>query len=119
MCPCSFYITFNPLFPPTPISPQFPNLPSDSLYLVFFHSVNRTVKREEGEELARKLNCAFTEASAKHNDNVASAFQLVVIEIEKELNPESAKTTSSGKETWGSWFKGMFGTGSGTSPSST
>lgn len=71
--------------------------------------VQRTVTYAQGQELAKKLGCAFTEASAKHNDNVISAFQLVVAEIEKELNPESAKSTGSANQTWGSWFKGVFG----------
>jgi Ras family protein len=71
--------------------------------------VQRTVSTEQGREMAKKLGCAFTEASAKHNDNVISAFQLVVAEIEKELNPESAKSTPGAGQSWGSWFKGVFG----------
>jgi hypothetical protein len=78
---------------------------------------NRTVSTQEGQDLANTFGCAFTEASAKHNENVKSAFQLVVIEIEKELNPESARSQSSsgaGKDSWGNWFKGMFGNNSPT-----
>lgn len=74
-------------------------------------SVQRTVSTEDGERLAKQLGCAFTEASAKHNENVTSAFQLVVIEIEKELNPESAKATPGPSQSWGSWFKGVFAGG--------
>lgn len=79
-------------------------------------SVQRTVPTEDGQKLANELGCAFVEASAKHNDNVLTAFQLVVIEIEKELNPDSAKAASGGPaQSWGSWFKGVFG---GPPPSS-
>jgi len=73
----------------------------------------RTVSTEQGKELAKRLGCAFTEASAKHNDNVISAFQMLVAEIERELNPDSAKTTTSqtqgSGQSWGSWFKGILG----------
>ncbi|KAL7008818.1 GTP-binding protein [Cystobasidiomycetes sp. EMM_F5] len=72
-------------------------------------NVQRVVKTEDGEALARSLGCAFTEASAKHNDNVQNAFQLLVKEIEGDLNPESAKSTTGQKESWGTWFKGVFG----------
>jgi GTPase SAR1 family protein len=81
--------------------------------------VQRTVTTEQGREMAKKLGCAFTESSAKHNDNVISAFQLVVAEIEKELNPESAKSSTSGSgQTWGSWFKGVFGGNTSSGPPS-
>lgn len=79
----------------------------------------RVVTQEDGKALARKLGCAWTEASAKHNDNVINAFQLVVAEIEKELNPDSAKGSSGSgsSQSWGSWFKGVLG-GGGSSSSS-
>lgn len=43
----------------------------------------RVIERKEGEELAKSLNCAFTEASAKDNENVARIFELMVGEVEK------------------------------------
>ncbi|CAD6586059.1 MAG: GTP-binding protein [Cyphobasidiales sp. Tagirdzhanova-0007] len=70
--------------------------------------VQRVVSEDEGIQLARSLGCAFTEASAKVNDNVEGAFKLVVQEIEKELNPDSAKTVNP-SQSWGGWFKGVFG----------
>jgi len=81
----------------------------------------RTVSLEDGKALARKLNCAFIETSAKEGDNVLNAFQLVVAEIEKELNPDSAKGSAGGQgssQSWGSWFKGVMGSGPGSSSSS-
>lgn len=78
-------------------------------------NVQRVVKTEEGQQLARELGCAFIEASAKHNENVQNAFQLLVIEIENELNPESAKPNTGNSQTWGSWFKGMLGSSSSAS----
>lgn len=48
-----------------------------------FNLYNRVVERKEGEELAKSLNCAFTEASAKDNENVARIFELMVGEVEK------------------------------------
>ena len=72
------------------------------------YTSTRVVSEDEGIQLARSLGCAFTEASAKVNDNVEGAFKLVVQEIEKELNPDSAKTVNP-SQSWGGWFKGVFG----------
>lgn len=41
------------------------------------------MERKEGQELAKSFNCAFTEASAKDNENVARIFELMVNEVEK------------------------------------
>eukprot|EP01102_Stenamoeba_stenopodia_P018773 TRINITY_DN6949_c0_g1_i1.p1 TRINITY_DN6949_c0_g1~~TRINITY_DN6949_c0_g1_i1.p1 ORF type:complete len:185 (+),score=30.06 TRINITY_DN6949_c0_g1_i1:302-856(+) len=49
---------------------------------------NRQVSREEGQACANELGCAFIECSAKHNENVEAAFQLLIAEIEKSSNPE-------------------------------
>lgn len=50
-------------------------------------SEQRQVGPEEGERLAEEFKCAFTEASARLNDNVSNAFELVIAEVEKSQNP--------------------------------
>jgi hypothetical protein len=47
----------------------------------------RQVTFEEGQKLADEFKCGFTEASARNNDNVAKAFELMIAEIEKSQNP--------------------------------
>ncbi|KAL2119149.1 hypothetical protein VTJ04DRAFT_6109 [Mycothermus thermophilus] len=47
----------------------------------------RQVTPEEGRALAEKFGCAWTEASARYNENVARAFELLIGEIEKTQNP--------------------------------
>lgn len=48
----------------------------------------RQVKLEDGEKMAEKLGCAFTEASARYNEHVSEAFELLIGEIEKVENPD-------------------------------
>ena len=43
----------------------------------------RQVPTAEGQQLAKDWNAAFIEASAKHNQNVAKIFELMLAEIEK------------------------------------
>lgn len=45
------------------------------------------MRPEEGKALAEEWNCAFTEASARHNENVAKAFELIIGEVEKQNAP--------------------------------
>ncbi|KAL2157187.1 hypothetical protein VTH06DRAFT_6323 [Thermothelomyces fergusii] len=47
----------------------------------------RQVTAEEGRALAEKYKCAWTEASARYNENVAKAFELLIGEVEKSQNP--------------------------------
>ena len=47
----------------------------------------RQVTPEEGKKLAEEMECAFTEASARLNENVAKSFELMIAEIEKQQNP--------------------------------
>ena len=47
----------------------------------------RQVQPEEGKVLAEEWNCAWTEASARLNENVAKAFELVIGEVEKQFAP--------------------------------
>ncbi|KAK4251133.1 small GTPase superfamily [Corynascus novoguineensis] len=47
----------------------------------------RQVTAEEGRALADKYKCAWTEASARYNENVAKAFELLIGEVEKSQNP--------------------------------
>lgn len=48
--------------------------------------------------LAEEWNCAWTEASARHNENVTKAFELILGEVEKQNAPpeeEKSKCTIS------------------------
>ncbi|KAL1969086.1 hypothetical protein VTN77DRAFT_920 [Rasamsonia byssochlamydoides] len=47
----------------------------------------RQVSLEEGRQLSEQFHCAFTEASARLDYNVAKAFDLMIGEIEKSQNP--------------------------------
>ncbi|PQE11947.1 hypothetical protein CJF31_00000068 [Rutstroemia sp. NJR-2017a BVV2] len=47
----------------------------------------RQVTVEKGKELAEKFKCAFTEASARYNENVTKSFELMIEQIEKGENP--------------------------------
>lgn len=47
----------------------------------------RQVTPDEGKAVAEKYNCAWTEASARYNENVAKAFELLIGQIEKSQNP--------------------------------
>ena len=51
--------------------------------------VFRQVQPDEGRILAGEWNCAWTEASARHNENVGKAFELVIGEVEKQFAPPS------------------------------
>jgi Ras family protein len=50
----------------------------------------RQIKPEQGKELAQEFGCAWTEASARYNENVAKAFDLMIAEVEKAQNPSGA-----------------------------
>lgn len=50
----------------------------------------RQVSEEEGRLLANSFKCAWVEASARFNENISRAFELLISEIEKSQNPESA-----------------------------
>jgi len=48
--------------------------------------------------LAEEWHCAWTEASARHNENVTKAFEMVISEVEKQNAPpveEKSKCTIS------------------------
>lgn len=47
----------------------------------------RKVSSQEGEALAAELNCGWTEASARDNENVALSFELMIAQIERSHNP--------------------------------
>jgi len=47
----------------------------------------RQVSAEDGKAKAEELNCAWTEASACYNENVAKAFELMIAKIEKDTTP--------------------------------
>ncbi|KAK7757266.1 GTP-binding protein [Diatrype stigma] len=50
----------------------------------------RQVSQEDGKKLAEKFNCAWTEASARYNENISKAFELLIAQIEKSQNPNEA-----------------------------
>ncbi|KAI9891296.1 MAG: GTP-binding protein [Vezdaea aestivalis] len=47
----------------------------------------RQVTAEEGKQLAEQFKCGWTEASARYNENVSKAFELMIGEVEKAQNP--------------------------------
>jgi len=47
----------------------------------------RQVSSEEGKELSVEWNCQFIESSAKNNENIGQAFNMMIHEIEKFQNP--------------------------------
>jgi len=49
----------------------------------------RQVTVEAGKQLAEKFKCAYTEASARYNENVSKAFELMIGQIEKSQNPDA------------------------------
>ncbi|CAJ0880731.1 1944_t:CDS:2 [Entrophospora sp. SA101] len=49
---------------------------------------------EEGKELSIQWNCAWTEASAKHNENITRIFELMIGEIEKLNYPNGEEHSS-------------------------
>ncbi|KAI0840187.1 rheb small monomeric GTPase RhbA [Hypoxylon sp. FL0890] len=50
----------------------------------------RQVSQEDGKKLSEEFNCAWTEASARYNENVAKAFELLIAQVEKSQNPNEA-----------------------------
>ena len=55
----------------------------------------RQVTKEDAEKTAKEFNCKCTETSARYNENVAKAFELMIGEIEKSENPN--EPTGGGK----------------------
>ena len=55
----------------------------------------RQVTAEEGRKLADNFQCVFTEASARYDENVVKAFELMIGQIEKATNPN--EPTGDGK----------------------
>lgn len=47
----------------------------------------RQITKEQGKALADEFKCPWTEASARYDENVAKAFELMTAEIEKSQNP--------------------------------
>jgi len=55
----------------------------------------RQVTPEDGKALAEEFKCAWTEASARYNENVQKAFELIIGEVERSQNP--SEPTNGGK----------------------
>ena len=47
----------------------------------------RQVQPDDGRALAQEFKCAWTEASARYNENVGKAFDMMIAEVEKSQNP--------------------------------
>jgi Ras family protein len=61
----------------------------------------REVSKEEGQELATQMGCAFIESSAKQNENIEAIFRMLLDEMDKVSAPPpwvkpSAPATSTG-----------------------
>jgi GTPase SAR1 family protein len=54
----------------------------------------RQVTSEDGKRLAEEFNCALTEASARYDENVSKAFELMIAEVEKYSNPSQPPSGS-------------------------
>ncbi|KAG4306014.1 hypothetical protein PORY_000002 [Pneumocystis oryctolagi] len=52
--------------------------------------IQRQVTPEDGKNLALQWGCSWTEASARHNENVAKIFELIILEVEKLTNPNQS-----------------------------
>jgi Ras family protein len=50
----------------------------------------RQVTKDQGKALAEEFKCAWIETSARFDENVAKAFELVIVEIEKAQNPDES-----------------------------
>jgi Ras family protein len=55
----------------------------------------RQVSYEEGKKVTDKLQCGWTEASARYNENVSKAFELLIGQIEKSQNPSETPQSKS------------------------
>lgn len=55
----------------------------------------RQVTVDEGKKIADTFQCAQTEASARYDENVTKAFELMIGQIEKSTNPN--EPTGGGK----------------------
>lgn len=55
----------------------------------------RQVTPDDGKKLADTFSCAYTEASARYDENVTKAFELMIGQIEKSTNPN--EPTGGGK----------------------
>jgi len=55
----------------------------------------RQVSKEAGRALAEEFKCAWTEASARFDENVSKAFDLMIAEVEKLQNPNEPTGDSS------------------------
>ena len=53
--------------------------------------MQRAISVEEGKQLAQEWDCAWTEASARHNENVTRGFELCIEQIEKENQPAAGE----------------------------
>nr|CDP25528.1 Putative GTP-binding protein rhb1 [Podospora anserina S mat+] len=60
---------------------------SEGYTIAFCENWRRQVTPEEGKALCEKFKCAWTEASARYDENVAKAFELLIGQIEKTQNP--------------------------------
>ncbi|CAJ0636329.1 6272_t:CDS:10 [Entrophospora sp. SA101] len=70
---------------------------TDGYILVYSITSKKSFEKltpEEGKELSIQWNCAWTEASAKHNENITRIFELMIGEIEKLNYPNGEEHSS-------------------------
>ena len=48
----------------------------------------RQVTRAEGQKLGHEFQCGWVESSARTNENVATAFESMIAEVEKSQEPD-------------------------------
>jgi Ras family protein len=53
--------------------------------------LQRVISKEEGKGLAGEWDCGWTEASARHNENVSRGFELCLEQIDKENLPPAGE----------------------------
>ena len=54
----------------------------------------RQVSTAEGQKLGEELKSGWTEASARNNENVSKAFEMMIAEIEKSNAPNEPASNS-------------------------
>jgi small GTP-binding protein len=55
----------------------------------------RSVKKEEGKELAKKYNCPFFETSAKEGNNIEAGFKCIIMDIIRDIQNSEFKRNDS------------------------
>jgi len=57
-------------------------------------SIQRQVDSKDGEKLAKEMDCAWIETSAKNNINIGKVFELCLQEIERNTSPNQTEPST-------------------------